>query len=60
MGLRYAMAAMDGSLTEEAFYRLWFPAERPDLVELLSTGSKLTNEGQEELRKALSVFAEAI
>lgn len=33
MGLRYAMAAMDGSLTEEAFYRLWFPAERPDDLE---------------------------
>ena len=43
----------------DRLYR-WFPAERPDLVELLSTGSKLTNEGQEELRKALSVFAEAI
>ena len=43
----------------DRLYR-WFPAERPDLVELLSTGNKLTNEGQEELRKALSVFAEAI
>ena len=30
VAVRYAMAAMDGSLTEELFYRLWFPAERPE------------------------------
>jgi len=38
----------------------WFPAERPELVELLSTGNKLDAKAQEQLRAALSVFAEAL
>ena len=42
-----------------SLYR-WFPAERPDLVELLSTGNKLDAKAQEQLRAALSVFAEEI
>ena len=42
-----------------SLYR-WFPTERPDLVELLSTGNKLDAKDQEQLRAALSVFAEAI
>ena len=42
-----------------SLYR-WFPTERPDLVELLSTGNKLDAKEQEQLRAALSVFAEAI
>ncbi len=32
-GVRYEMAAMDGSLTAEGFYDLWFPAERPEQLE---------------------------
>ena len=45
--VRYAMAAMDGSLTAELFYRLWFPGERPeDLTEAMEAVGAFYNMGQ--------------
>lgn len=45
--VRYAMAAMDGSLTAEQFYSLWFPAERPeDLEEALRAVGQFYNLGK--------------
>ncbi|MBQ3276324.1 MAG: F0F1 ATP synthase subunit alpha [Oscillospiraceae bacterium] len=38
----------------------WFQAERPELVEQLSTGKKLDAAAQDKLRAALSEFAEAL
>jgi len=38
----------------------WLPAERPELVEQLSTGRKLDDETEGQLNAALAVFAEAL
>lgn len=47
MAVRYAMAAMDGSLTEGLFFKLWFPAQCPeDLEAALEAVGQFYNLGQ--------------